>query len=45
MCELTDDTEDPGDQNTPEDAALDILGEKNGSDQDSDQCKKDCDAL
>ena len=45
MCELTDDTEDPGDQNTPEDAAFDILGEKNGSDQDSDQCKKDCDTL
>lgn len=45
MCELTDDTEDPGDQNTPEDAALDILGKKNGSDQDSNQRKKDCDTL
>ena len=45
MCKLTDDPENPGDQDAPEDAAFNVLGKKDGCNQDTDQRKENSNAL
>ena len=45
MCQLTDDTKDPCDQDSPEDTAFDIFGKEDRSNKDTDQCKQYCDSL